>query len=77
MKRFFRRRGYSLDLCHYYPGVLANSRNLYLVQGVSPYDHKAHHLVLYRGDKLYYDPAGRAKRGLYGKPLYVYIPHKL
>jgi hypothetical protein len=77
MRRFFRRRGYSLSIHRYTPSLLSNSRKLYFVQGISPLDHKAHHMVLYRGNKLYYDPAGRAKRGLFGKPLYVYIPHKL
>lgn len=77
MRRFFRRRGYSLSIHHYTPSLLSNSRKLYLVQGISPFNHSAHHMVLYRGSQLYYDPAGRARRGLFGKPLYVYIPHKI
>jgi hypothetical protein len=77
MRRFFRRRGYKLTLHDYSPELLSNSRKLYLVQGVSPIDPRVHHMVLYRGRELYYDPAGRPKRGLLGKPLYVFEPHKI
>lgn len=79
MIRFFRRRGYDLTYREYQPKHLSNKRKLYLVSGVcarskatKKWDHRAvHHMVLYRGNKPYYDP-GKGNRFL-KFPCWVWI----
>jgi hypothetical protein len=87
LKTFFRIRGYILNAVKYHKGLLSNKKKLYLVSGLSPRStapvndgkikhSRLYHMVIYKGTRPHYDPAGR-ELFLKGKPLWVYLIKKI
>lgn len=86
LKLYFKRRGLVIEAVRYHKKLLTNKNKIYLVAGLSPRSKapadgkikhsRVHHMVIYKGSKPHYDPAGR-KKFLKGKPMWVYLIRKL
>lgn len=82
VKKYFRKKGFTIEPVKYKPSLLSNPKEFYLVQGLSPRSkakdpsktrfNQLEHCVVYRGKKPYFDPSPSGKF-LRGKPRFVWL----